>query len=69
MAEKNNNSTIEDTYDDYSTQRFPKDKRDPMWKVLMVQIGGFVALSQFMLGAELGYGMTFHDAVDRKSVV
>lgn len=63
MAEKNHNSTVEDTYDDYSTQRFPKDKRDPMWKVLMVQIGGFVALSQFMLGAELGYGMTFHDAV------
>ncbi|MCO6529765.1 purine-cytosine permease family protein [Lactobacillus sp.] len=61
MAAKN--TTNEDIYDDYSTQRFPKDKRDPMWKVLMVQIGGFVALSQFMLGAELGYGMNFRDAV------
>ena len=61
MAAKN--TTNEDIYDDYSTQRFPKDKRDSMWKVLMVQIGGFVALSQFMLGAELGYGMNFRDAV------
>lgn len=52
-----------EVFDDYSTSRVPKDKRDPMWKVLMVQIGGFVALSQFMLGAELGFGMTFRNAV------
>lgn len=63
MSIPRKNTTNEDIYDDYSTQRFPENKRDPMWKVLMVQIGGFVALSQFMLGAELGYGMTFHDAV------
>ncbi len=52
-----------EVFDDYSTGRVPVDKRDPMWKVLMVQIGGFVALSQFMLGAELGFGMTFRNAV------
>lgn len=57
MAEKS------EVFDDYSTTRIPVDKRDPMWKVLMVQIGGFVALSQFMLGAELGYGMSFRNAV------
>lgn len=57
MAEKS------EVFDDYSTTRIPADKRDSMWKVLMVQIGGFVALSQFMLGAELGYGMSFRNAV------
>lgn len=49
--------------DDYSLSRVPAEGKTPMWKVLMVQIGGFVALSQFMLGAELGYGMTFWDAI------
>lgn len=53
----------EGTFDDYSTQRVPEAERDPMWKILMVQIGGFVCLSQFMLGAELGYGMSFRNAV------
>ncbi|UQS82158.1 cytosine permease [Bombilactobacillus folatiphilus] len=59
MAQKKNSELL----DDYSTSRVPQAKRDPMWKVLMVQIGGFVALSQFMLGAQLGYGMTFKNAV------
>ncbi|MQS76327.1 purine-cytosine permease family protein [Companilactobacillus halodurans] len=56
-------TSSEGTFDDYSTQRVPDSEREPMWKILMVQIGGFVCLSQFMLGAELGYGMTFRDAV------
>ncbi len=58
--EKTDKSEI---FDDYATTRIPLDKRDPMWKVLLVQIGGFVALSQFMLGAQLGYGMDFKTAV------
>lgn len=49
--------------DDYSLQRVPPEGKTPMWRVLIVQIGGFVALSQFMLGAELGYGMSFWDAI------
>jgi len=53
----------EGIFDDYSTQRVPDSERDPMWKILMVQIGNFVCLSQFMLGAELGYGRSFRDAV------
>ncbi len=49
--------------DDHSLSRVPEKDKTPVWKVLIVQIGGFVALSQFMLGAELGYGMSFLDAV------
>lgn len=49
--------------DDFSLSRVPKEKRQPLWQVLAIQIGGFVALSQFMLGAELGYGLDFKTAV------
>lgn len=56
-------TTLSDMTDDYSLERVPEKGKTPMWKVLIVQIGGFVALSQFMLGAELGYGMSFWDAI------
>jgi cytosine permease len=34
-----------------------------MWEVLLVRIGALTALSQFMLGAALGFGMTFWQAL------
>lgn len=57
------NESVADKTDDFSLSRVPDKARTPMWRVLMVQIGGFVCLSQFMLGAALGYGMSFRNAV------
>lgn len=48
--------------DDFSLSRVPAEARLPMWEVLLVRIGALTALSQFMLGAALGYGMTFWEA-------
>ncbi|MBB6283598.1 purine-cytosine permease family protein [Geobacillus subterraneus] len=48
--------------DDFSLSRVPVEARLPMWEVLLVRIGALTALSQFMLGAALGYGMTFWEA-------
>ncbi|NME98606.1 cytosine permease [Aneurinibacillus aneurinilyticus] len=48
--------------DDFSLSRVPAHARLPMWEVLLVRIGALTALSQFMLGAALGYGMTFWQA-------
>lgn len=48
--------------DDFSLSRVPAEARLPMWEVLLVRIGALTALSQFMLGAALGYGMTFWQA-------
>ncbi|KRM03977.1 permease for cytosine purines uracil thiamine allantoin [Liquorilactobacillus ghanensis DSM 18630] len=48
--------------DDFSLSRVPDSKRDPMWKILLIRIGNLTCVSQFMLGAELGYGLTFSQA-------
>ncbi len=48
--------------DDYSLSRVPKEARVPMWEILVIRIGAFTSLSQFILGAFLGYGMSFWDA-------
>ncbi|RXY99163.1 purine-cytosine permease family protein [Fictibacillus sp. S7] len=48
--------------DDYSLVRVPNDARLPMWEILLVRIGAFTCISQFMLGASLGFGMTFWQA-------
>lgn len=49
--------------EDYALERIPEDKRRPMWEVFMIRFGTVACLSQFILGAELGYGMSFHDAL------
>ncbi|AJY75192.1 cytosine permease [Paenibacillus beijingensis] len=49
--------------DDFSLTRVPQEARLPMWEILLVRIGAQTALSQLMLGAALGYGMTFWQAV------
>ncbi len=49
-------------HDDFSLSRVPKASKQPMWQVLVVRLGYFACVSQLMLGATLGYGMTFWDA-------
>lgn len=49
--------------DDYSLSRVPMSARTPMWRVLVIRLGSLACVSQLMLGAALGYGMTFWDAV------
>lgn len=56
-------SGVSEALDDYSTRRVPLDKRDPMWKVLLVVVGSFATVSHLMLGANLGYSMTLKNAI------
>ena len=48
--------------DDFSMERVPPFARRPMREVLWVRLGVLTAMSQFILGAALGYGMTFWKA-------
>lgn len=48
--------------DDFSITRVPESARLPMWEIMLIRTGGLIALSQFMLGAALGYGLTFWQA-------
>lgn len=48
--------------DDYSLSRVPQSARLRMWDIMIVRVGALATLSQFMLGAALGYGMTFWQA-------
>ncbi|MEH7342397.1 cytosine permease [Bacillus sp. JJ1532] len=48
--------------DDYSLSRVPLSARLPMLDLLVVRIGIFSSIAQFLLGAALGYGMTFWQA-------
>jgi cytosine permease len=48
--------------DDFSLVRVPMEARLPMWEILLVRIGAFTCISQFMLGAALGYGMSLSQA-------
>ncbi|MEA5019765.1 MAG: cytosine permease [Gordonibacter sp.] len=47
---------------DYSLSRVPAEAKQPFWRVLFIRIGAICCVSQLMLGAALGYGMTFFDA-------
>ncbi|MCL6454158.1 MAG: cytosine permease [Alicyclobacillus sp.] len=49
--------------DDFSLSRVPTDKRYPWLTVTVMRFGQMSAMSQFLLGATLGYGMTFWHAV------
>ncbi|MDI3534833.1 MAG: cytosine permease [Thermosediminibacterales bacterium] len=48
---------------DYALGRTPQEARKPMWDVFMVRFGAVATLSQFILGATLGYGMTLKQAM------
>lgn len=48
--------------DDYSLSRVPQSARQSLWSVTIIRVGALATISQFILGASLGYGMTFWDA-------
>ncbi|MER7014029.1 cytosine permease [Saccharopolyspora sp. NPDC000359] len=48
--------------DDYALTRVPDRARYSWWSVAVQRFGQISALSQFLLGAALGFGMTFWDA-------
>ncbi|WP_342430304.1 cytosine permease [Neobacillus sp. FSL H8-0543] len=48
--------------DDYSLSRVPQSARHSLWSITIVRVGALATISQFILGAALGYGMTFWDA-------
>lgn len=48
--------------DDYSLSRVPKSDRQSLWSITIVRVGSLATISQFILGASLGYGMTFWQA-------
>ncbi|MFE3450064.1 purine-cytosine permease family protein [Nonomuraea sp. NPDC059194] len=48
--------------DDYSLSRVPASARYPWWSVAVQRFGQVSALTQFMLGAALGFGLSFWDA-------
>jgi cytosine permease len=48
--------------DDYSLVRVPESERYSWWGVAVQRFGQLSALSQFLLGATLGFGMTFWGA-------
>lgn len=49
--------------DDFALERVPIAKRQHWVKVAVQRFGQLSALSQFLLGAALGFGMTFGDAM------
>ena len=50
------------TGEDYSLARVPQSARRPFYEVLILRIGALACVSQVMLGAALGYGLTFWQA-------
>ena len=44
-------------HDDYALERVPRSERYPWFSVAVQRFGQVVALSQFLLGATLGFGM------------
>lgn len=49
--------------EDYSVVRVPLEGKQQAWKVTLVRIGGFACVPQLMVGATLGFGLTFWQAV------
>ena len=48
--------------DDYALVRVPQEKRYSWWSVAVQRFGQVSALSQFLLGSTVGFGMGFWDA-------
>lgn len=49
--------------DDYSLERVPQSAKSSVWQVTIVRLGSLCCVSQLMVGASLGYGMTFGQAM------
>lgn len=47
------------SHDDYSLSRVPLEGKQAVWKVMVVRLGGLSCLPILMMGAALGYGLTF----------
>ena len=54
--------TIIEKYDDYALSRVPQNERKHWFGIATMRFGQISALSQFLLGAALGYGMDFWTA-------
>ncbi|WP_150283568.1 cytosine permease [Rummeliibacillus sp. TYF-LIM-RU47] len=52
----------QNTMDDYSLSRVPQSARQSLWNVSIVRVGSMATISSFVIGAALGYGMTFWQA-------
>ncbi|MEZ0117558.1 UNVERIFIED_ORG: cytosine permease [Heyndrickxia coagulans] len=48
--------------DDYALSRVPSSGRQSLWNITIVRVGSLATISQFILGASLGYGMNFWQA-------
>lgn len=60
--EQVNKKSFTNIGDDYSLTRVPLSARQSLWSITIIRIGALATISQFMLGAALGYGMTFWQA-------
>lgn len=49
----------DNSFDDYSLTRVPESAKQPMWRATLIRLGALACVSQLMIGAELGYKMTF----------
>ena len=54
------NEPIRDS--DYTLSRVPAEAKQPFWRILVIRIGSIGCVSQLVLGASLGYGMSFWGA-------
>ena len=54
---------LEPAHDDYATSPVPADARRPMFEVLVIRLGAFACVPQLLLGASLGFGLSFEQAV------
>jgi cytosine permease len=50
-------------HDDYPLERVPQSERYPWWSVAMQRFGQIACMSQFLLGATLGFGMGLWNAI------
>ena len=60
---KDNQKTAEVEDHDFSLVRVPMEHKQEFWRILLIRIGAICCVSQLMLGASLGMGMTFTDAL------
>jgi len=58
----NKEETIAEKFDDYSLSRVPMEERKHWLGIATMRFGQISALSQFLLGATLGFGMNFWTA-------
>lgn len=54
--------TVAEKYDDYALERVPEKEKKHWFAIATMRFGQISALSQFLLGAALGFGMDFWTA-------